>query len=152
MAKVPPPLHTRWKPGQSGNPGGRPAVPAHLAAIKPLTVNEIHRTIAKYWRMPVGKIRALAATAAKAAKGESIADELNELPAGEAAIMSIFMRAFTTGEVAGICWLMDRTIGKVVDQTPEVDVSPVDDLVKLTTPELLKRAQELLPELKKDSE
>lgn len=39
-----------WKPGQSGNPGGRPTLPEELRAIKELTKEEVKRLFSKHLR------------------------------------------------------------------------------------------------------
>lgn len=34
ISGIPPPVHTRWKPGQSGNPGGRPKGKSPTAELR----------------------------------------------------------------------------------------------------------------------
>jgi hypothetical protein len=39
---LPPPAHTRWKPGQSGNPGGRPKGESIVALLRRVLEQEHH--------------------------------------------------------------------------------------------------------------
>lgn len=98
MAKKPPPAATRFKPGQSGNPGGRPKLPAALKAIGELTVDEVKRLIAKYARMTKAEVTA--------------AIQNPETPILELNIATIFATGTKSGDYARLAFLLDRTIGK----------------------------------------
>lgn len=98
MARKPPPEHTRWKPGQTGNPGGRPKLPKELREVKEFTTDEIKRVIAKYMRMTKGEL-------------EVVLDKGNSktLPMFEAMIASVISNAWKTGDFSKIEFLLNRS-------------------------------------------
>lgn len=104
MAKKAPPIETRFKPGVSGNPGGKPKLPPDLKAVSELTVDELKRTIAKYGRMTKAEVAA--------------AIQNPQTPMIELNIATIFATGTKTGDYARLAFLLDRSIGK-----PAQDVS-----------------------------
>lgn len=138
MSAPPPPFESRWKPGKSPNPGGVPAIPPALRNIKQLKLPELSRLFAKWCRMPSGEITRLMNDKA----------ERDKIPAIELAFIGILARAYNTGEHTGLAWLMDRIMGKAPIATLESEAGG-EDLAKLPMPELVARAEALLPELKK---
>ena len=131
------PLPQQFKPGQTGNPFGRPKVPEHLRLIKAFTSDEIQRIIAKHGRMTLDALLA-------------IKDDPKAMM-----IDRIFARMFhdcffsKDGEALNaIKFLLDRSIGKVPDI---VFTEPEDDqdregLRKLTLEELLHLVRKMIPD------
>lgn len=133
----------QFAPGTPWNPNGRPKLPPELLSIKAMSQDEIARIVAKYWRMPVGELERLAKHGSK---------ERADIPAGDLAVMAVLARAFTTGEVGGLAWLVERCTGRAYQaDKPEDENAKGEDLTKLSTPELIKRARELLPAAEKET-
>lgn len=101
-----------FKPGQSGNPNGRPKLPPELKAVKALTADEINRMISKYTRMSKAELR------------EAI--ESPDTPALELMIASGIANGIKTGDYSKIAFLLDRTIGKVKDSHEIINRSEKD--------------------------
>lgn len=91
-----PPEHTRFKKGQSGNPGGRPKLPKHLRKVKDWVPLEMRRTIIMYLRMSKAKL-------------EALLKESHKLPMFEALIASIIANAYKTGDLAKFEFLLNRS-------------------------------------------
>ncbi len=107
-----------WKPGQSGNPSGRPKLPEHLRAIASLTQDEVTKLVSKYARMTRDELQAAVSS--------------TTTPMLEISIASIFAQAAKHGDFSRLAFLLDRAIGKVKD----VQVAD-DELAGKTTAELL---------------
>jgi hypothetical protein len=105
----PPPLHTRWKPGESGNKTGRPRLPAHLQNIPSLTADEVNKIMSKYTRMSLTEL-------------EQVILE-KKAPALEMAICSNLIKSITSGDYANLQFILDRSVGKVTEKS-EIAVSP----------------------------
>lgn len=125
----------RWKPGQSGNPGGKPKLPAELRVINALTPMEVARYIAKYARLKKEDIE--------------IAAKNPDTPVIELAIASVFSHAISFGDYGRLNFLLDRAIGKVpvVTETP-AEAATRQELQGLSDQELVAMIKEKLPELK----
>lgn len=98
MPRAIPPEHARWKPGQSGNPGGRPKLPAALRAVKEFTSEEIRRLISKYMRLSKGEL-------SKVINDKAVSDGL---PMFEAMVCSILVNAYKTGDFSKLDFLLNR--------------------------------------------
>lgn len=96
----------RWQPGQSPNPLGRPRLPADLRAIKKLTPSYIRMVIAKLTRMDPGEL--MSYLELPLAQGGP-----NNL---EIMVASIIRRAGIDGDQSKLNFLLDRSIGKVVEE------------------------------------
>lgn len=136
-----PPAHTRWQKGQSGNPGGRPALPPGLKAIRELSAEEIKRLFAKYARMTERELRALL---------NPDNPDSQDVPMIERAIAAIITRSATTGEFAQLEFVLNRTIGKPkeADETSE-EQKLREELRLLSDEELAERARQVMPSLRK---
>ena len=99
-----------WQPGQSGNSKGRPALPAELHAIKKLTPAYIKAVIAKLAQMTPQEMMSYV----EGGSGNNM----------EYMVASIIMKATTDGDHNKLNFLLDRTIGKVVEQH-KVTLEPV---------------------------
>lgn len=125
-----------WKPGQSGNPSGRPKVPEHLRAILALMPDEVSRMIAKYARMDRVEL--------------GLQLEAAKMPMLEACIARIFQESFAKGDFTRLSFLLDRAIGKVpVIQPTDEEAQALQDIRDLSNEELIKLVKEKLPELEK---
>lgn len=123
-----------WKPGQSGNPSGRPKIPEALRGIHSLTQPEVCKIISKYARME---------------KAELIgASENPKTSALELCIASIFVACIKTGDYTKLSFLLDRAIGKVpvIEETDE-DKAARQEIQSLSNDELIRLVTEKLPEL-----
>lgn len=87
-----------WKPGQSGNPSGRPK------GI--LDRDEVKAQLGKFWSMSATEVEAIA--------------QDPKATAGQRMLASIVLKGIKTGDFSGADWLLNRTIGKVKE---EVEIS-----------------------------
>ena len=99
----------RFRPGNPGGPG-RPALPAELAAIKKLTPSYIRMVIAKLARMTQQEMVTYLQT--------SSANNM------ELMVASIIVKATQEGDHSKLNFLLDRSIGKVVEER-RVQLEPV---------------------------
>jgi single-stranded DNA-specific DHH superfamily exonuclease len=125
-----------WQPGQSGNPGGKPKLPAELRAIASLTNQEINKYVAKYARMTKDQI-----DAATLNPNTSVV---------ELAIASIFMNAIRHGDANRLSFLLDRAIGKVpvITETSE-EKAARQAIQELSDQELTQLIKQKIPEIEK---
>lgn len=95
MTKKDPRANLRpWKPGQSGNPAGKPK------GI--LTADKYKQLVDRYWQMPLVEIQAALANPT--------------LSAGEHMVASVISHAIESGDTTRIEALLSRVIGKVKDE------------------------------------
>jgi len=126
--------HWKWKPGQSGNLNGRPTLPDDLKGLKErFTKDLVERTFIKYMNMPVIELQKMVdfKTNPNAAL----------LPALDHIIIQVIAKAGLDGDQQRLGFLLDRTIGKVVDKTENheyrinvnahLDLIPKDKLIAL---------------------
>lgn len=100
-----------WEPGgPSPNPNGRPRLPADLAAIKKLTPSYIRMVIAKLARMTQQEMVTYLQTSGA-----------NNM---ELMVASIIVKATQEGDHSKLNFLLDRSIGKVVEEK-RVQLEPV---------------------------
>lgn len=109
--KKPPPEHTKWKKGISGNPGGRPRVPEHLRKVAELTVDELKRTIALHFRMEKAEI------------AEVLRDPKSK--ALDLIIASAIVQAIKNGDMHKAEYLFLRSLGKVTEKLELQHPEPV---------------------------
>ena len=129
-------LPQHFKPGQSGNPGGKKKLTAELRMIRALSHDEVNRIISKFARMEPSRFPGLL--------------EFSFTTAIEAAVIKIFMKCIEHGDHQKLSFLLDRAIGSVRQVTlEEQDEDSRQELENLSTQELLKLVQkkyELLPQ------
>lgn len=110
MARKPPPEHTRFKPGQSGNPGGKVKLPEDIKEARKLNQVELERIINKYLAMDRGAVKA-------AISSEST-------PMMELMVASIVAQAAQKGDHQRLDFVLNRLVGKVKDQIEVKNVTP----------------------------
>ena len=110
----------KWKPGQSGNPAGKPK--------GFLTVDDIRSMMHRFWRMSADDLLTVL--------------ENPKTPMGELMIASVMAKAAKDGDYSRLAFLMDRQVGKVkeeIEQTvrsitdEDLDKIPRDALIKLVS-------------------
>lgn len=133
MGAVPKQL-TPWKPGESGNPSGRPKLPPELKAIRCLSHLECSRLISKYARMEYDEILE--------------ASENPKLPMIESCFASLFLKGKEKGDWTTISFLLDRACGKLplILETEEEKAARAE-LDALTDEELVKFLSSQIPAL-----
>lgn len=121
-----PNIGPKWKPGQSGNPLGKPKLPEALKGIKGLTQMEANRLISKYARMILSQLK------------DAIANPLT--PVVDLAICSIWHKSIQQGDYQRLAFLLDRAIGKVplIKDEDDEEKAAREELEGLSTTELLK--------------
>jgi hypothetical protein len=121
--RVPPPVSTRWKKGQSGNPGGKPRLPEALREMQLIHADELKRVITKYMRMARGEAQVI------------LSDPTT--PMMDANILSGLEQGAKNGDLSKFSYLLDRLVGKVSQEMP-VSV-PVNAAENVPTADLLKK-------------
>lgn len=116
---------TPWKPGQSGNPSGRPKDPEYLREIRKLPVNVAQLLWSKWLSKDADELRK-----------ES---ENWHLSALELAMCRAILRDIETGDLRNIEIGLNRVVGRVSDfgYTKDGDA----DLKELPTEELMARVR-----------
>lgn len=95
---------TSFKPGQTGNPNGRPPVPLDLKEARSVNKMEFDRVLNKYMYLAVPDID----TAMKS----------RELPMIEMIVAKIVAKAFNEGDQRRLEFIIDRLIGKASFEAP----------------------------------
>jgi hypothetical protein len=133
MNKKGPPEHTRFKPGQSGNPGGKPKVSKELAAITSFNDAEMRKIISKYFRMDrPGLIEA----------GNS-----ETLSSIELVIARALYEAARKGDLSKIMPLIERVCGRVKIVAEEENTERAE-IAQMPLPVLLQLIKQAIPEMK----
>lgn len=129
MAKLLPPKHSRFKPGQSGNPLGGKLHNPELRAIKRLTAHEVAEIGTLIISKNLTKLRAIV----KDAK-----DNPDSKHSGlKSWIAMVAIKGISKGDAHALDVLLNRLVGKVkerIELTGE-DGGPVRQLVGSMTPE-----------------
>lgn len=124
-----------WKPGTSGNPGGRPKLPDYLRAIVSLSHDEVTKYVSKYARMKPAEI-----------------DELvlaRQIPMIEQAICRIFQEAEAKGDFTRLAFLLDRAVGKIQVVIPDENDASLREIMEMSDQELIRLVKDKLPSLEK---
>lgn len=95
---------TSFKPGQSGNPEGRPRIPMDLREARSVNKVEFDRVLNKYMYLKAPEINA--------------ALKSDELPMMELVVAKIVAKAFNEGDQRRLEFILDRLIGKVPLEAP----------------------------------
>jgi hypothetical protein len=119
-----------FKPGQSGNPKGRPKLSPELTLIKSVSKFEVAKIISRFCRMTLVEME------------KAIADPT--LLVLDLAIAKIFKKSIERCDYEALNFLLDRTIGKIA--LVELEEDENDEIAKMSTQELLKIIQNLLPQ------
>jgi len=91
-----------FKPGESGNPRGRPRIRDNLKEVKLLSKTEMRRLIQKIVDMTPEELEVIS-------KDKTV-------PALEMMLASVAYEAIRKGDQAKINFLLERTIGKVAER------------------------------------
>lgn len=123
-----------WRAGESGNPCGRPKLPAHLRAIKSLSIDEVRKYVSKYARMQPDEVDALVLA--------------RSIPMLELSIARIFQESAKKGDFTGLAFLLERAIGKVpAVAPPDEESEALKEIQDLSDQELLRLVRDKLPSL-----
>jgi len=118
MAHIPNPSGKGgFKPGESGNPKGRLPMSPELRAIKALSPGYVKKIISKLTQMDP---KTLMAWVELSVAGQTV-EPMNNL---EMMLASIINKAVSEGDQGKLNFLLDRTIGKVVENR-NVTLQPV---------------------------
>lgn len=117
-----------FKPGVSGNPGGRHKVPVELRGINAVSPAEVRLVISKFMRMGFPALR-------EAING-------NQLSALDAAIANQAMKA-ACGSEKSLLLLFERLLGRP-DQMVQIESGKIE-LESMSTAELLDVVRKSLP-------
>lgn len=117
-----------FKPGQSGNPSGKPRIPDHLRSIKALSQTEACLLISKYARLSKGELELLATT---------------KIAAVDHYIIAMFLKGIKEGTFQNFEILMDRAIGAApkCDDNPE-EIAIRQELNQLSDEQLIRVIKE----------
>lgn len=110
MPRKPPPKHTQFKPGQSGNPGGKVKLPEDIREARKLNQHELERIINKYLYMDRESVKAAISNPAT--------------PMMELMVASIVAQAAQKGDHQRLDFVLNRLVGKVRDQIDVRQVTP----------------------------
>jgi hypothetical protein len=124
-----------FKPGETGNPNGRPPVPADLREARSLNKVELERILNKYVFLPLAEIKA----------------ELERpgTPALEVIIGKVIAEAIRHGDERRLAFLLERLVGPVkrVHEHSGPDGKPIpvrEEAAALSSAEIDARIKELL--------
>lgn len=127
-------LNEPWKPGQSGNPNGRPALPEHLRKIPSISRPELCKVISKYWRMNCTELKEIL--------------KQKTVSAGEMAIISIIAKCIEYGDPQRLSFLLEQALGKIpVVVENDADRAARQEIEELSDIELIQLVKEKLPEI-----
>jgi len=97
-----PKADTKFKPGVSGNPGGRAKLAPEILMLKRDASVQAQVDIIKVWQMPHSEM--------------FLVEQQQNVPAGYKALVSCLNNAIQTGEMKTVNLFLDRVVGKVKDQ------------------------------------
>lgn len=104
-------IATRFKPGQSGNPKGRPKTREDLKKVKLMSGQDVRRLLQKLLDMPRKDLVAM------------VKDP--ETPQMELMIARVIDQGLQAGNPQMLNFLFDRTIGKALEHKEEAKLKPV---------------------------
>lgn len=102
MPRKPPPKHSQFKPGKSGNPSGRPALNPIFKALKNLTVQSYREVIEKVCTGNIDALRIMA--------------EDSKTSALQLGVVKSMIKAIMSGDYATIDRIAERVVGKIPDE------------------------------------
>lgn len=115
-----PPEHTRWKKGQSGNVSGKPK--------QLLTKDKVKSIMGKFASMTKAELEAIE----KNPKSTMM----------EIMVASIITQAIRTGDYSRLNFILDRSIGRVIDDNPTGEDAETISISPQNIAELCKAARE----------
>lgn len=114
-----------FKPGQSGNPNGRPKLPTDVKEARKLNKSAIEILLNKYLYMPFQELKSTI--------------ESQTLSAADMFIATVIYKGITKGDHYRLDFLLNRLIGKVTEKmevqmpTPMIIRRPSGEEVELTS-------------------
>jgi len=114
-----------WKPGETGNPHGRPQYPEDIRPLARITKFHIESLLSKYLSVTVDKLKELEKDAS--------------LRAIDAMVVKVALKAIVQGDVLRMNFLLDRLIGKVkevsevhnIEYSEAYKIIPREELISL---------------------
>jgi len=101
----------RFKPGQSGNPNGRPKTREDLKKVKLLTSDDVRRLLQKLLDMPTSELKKM------------VNDPTT--PSMELLMARVIDQGLMGGNPQMLNFLLDRTIGRALENKEEAKLKPV---------------------------
>ena len=118
---------TKFKPGQSGNPGGRAKIPEDIKQARTMTNHQLMRRLTDFLQMDRDAVRAIA--------------QDPKAPMLDVIVASIVAKAATASDHQRLNFLFDRIVGKVTDK---IEVNPFSEM---SLEDLIILAKQKIPEL-----
>lgn len=114
MSDEQPKIGGQWKPGQSGNPKGRPRLPEDVKEIREVAKFELERMLQKFSTMTYSDMLKFGAN--------------RDQPAMEHCLVSLFLKCILYGDARRMELLMNRRYGVLKTQIQVLDENdrPVD--------------------------
>lgn len=100
---------TSFKPGQSGNPAGRPVIPADIKAARQVNQIEVERILNHVAFLPVDQLKKLT--------------KVKDAPALLVGCAKIVEKIVKSGDLWAASFVLDRMIGRP-NNAPTIDVTP----------------------------
>lgn len=112
-----------FKPGQSGNPNGRPKIPSDIRELRKINQSSVEVLLNKYLHMKFPELKQMI--------------EAQDAEASDMLVATVIYKGITKGDHYRLNFLLDRLIGKVTDKVE----------VKLPVPTIIERPNGMRVEL-----
>lgn len=133
-----PPEKTKWKAGQSGNPNGKPKMPEELQKANKLSAKKFIEYVNRYVNMNRSEIK------------EDL--ERKEATMLELLVGGMISKAVSTQDPVRANFILDRTIGKVIDKMEIEIVVPKPTIIQRIDGSQVELGHKLLAENTLDAE
>lgn len=133
-----PPDKTKWKAGQSGNPNGKPKMPEELQKANKLSAKKFIEYVNRYVNMNRSEIK------------EDL--ERKEATMLELLVGGMISKAVSTQDPVRANFILDRTIGKVIDKMEIEIVVPKPTIIQRIDGSQVELGHKLLAENTLDAE
>lgn len=117
----------RFKPGQSGNPKGRPpGPPKHIKKLAKLTHEDLVTMTSELWFSDISDLHAIVKQAASA-MGNKTDSGPTGLQAGRAVIASVMLTAIAKGDHKKMDSLLNRVVGRPAETLKLIGINQSRD-------------------------